>query len=95
MGTLSCACARMQVIGIITTEIMPQLRESGLAGRFEYVTHLPLFADHPRTVMMLIDVLTDRGFSVSHTADVLHVPQSVDLATGAIENRKEIRHRCG
>eukprot|EP00983_Pelagomonas_calceolata_P101304 1158683-Pelagomonas_calceolata.AAC.6 len=73
---------------------MPVLRESGMAGRVEYVSQLPLFTDHPRAAMMLIDVLTDRGFSVSHTADVLHVPESVDFKTGAIHNRKETKHRC-
>ncbi|KAF5837183.1 hypothetical protein DUNSADRAFT_4743 [Dunaliella salina] len=82
-----------QVIDVITTEIMPVLRESGMAGRVEYVSQLPLFTDNPRAAMMLIDVLTDRGFSVSHTADVLHVPESVDLNTGAIKNRKETKHR--
>jgi hypothetical protein len=32
---------------------------------------------------MLIDVLTDRGYSVSHSTEVLHVPTQFDLKTGA------------
>lgn len=47
-----------------------------------------------RAPLMLIDVLTDRGFSVSHTAEVSYVPVSVDLATGAIKSRKDTKHRC-
>lgn len=85
----------VQVIHLITEEIMPVLHESGMAGRVEYVSHLPLFIEHPRATMMLIDVLTDRGFSVSHTADVSHVPQSIDLTTGEVRNRQETKHRCG
>jgi hypothetical protein len=65
-----------------------------MAGRVEYVSHRPVFTEHPRATMMLIDVLTDRGFSVSHTADVSHVPESIDLTTGTVRNRQETKHRC-
>lgn len=42
---------------------------------------------------MLIDVLTDRGFKVSHSAEITHVPVAIDLSSGLIRNRKETRHR--
>ncbi|GAX75664.1 hypothetical protein CEUSTIGMA_g3108.t1 [Chlamydomonas eustigma] len=82
-----------KVIDIITAEIMPMLRESGMSGQVEYFCDLRLFNDHPRTAQMLIDVLTDRGFKVSHAAEVTHIPVQVDLTTGLIKNRKETRHR--
>lgn len=44
-------------------------------------------------VQVLIDVLTDRGFSVSHTSEVSHVPTTFDLQTGAIRCRRDVRHR--
>ena len=42
---------------------------------------------------MLIDILTDRGFRVSHSAEITHVPVQIDMASGLIRNRKESRHR--
>lgn len=42
---------------------------------------------------MVIDVLTDRGYHVSHSTEVSHVPMQIDLQTGLIKNRKEYKHR--
>ncbi|KAG1654469.1 hypothetical protein FOA52_006071, partial [Chlamydomonas sp. UWO 241] len=53
-----------KVIDILTAELMPILRESGMSGQVEYVTDLRLFNDHPRTAQILIDILTDRGFKI-------------------------------
>jgi hypothetical protein len=39
----------------------------------------------------LIDILTDRGFKASHSAEVSHVPVQFDLTTGSIKSRKEVR----
>lgn len=36
-------CSLLQVIDILTVEIMPVLRESGMAGRVEYVCDMRLF----------------------------------------------------
>ncbi len=36
---------------------------------------------------------TDRGFGTSHTTEVTYVPVSVDMATGIIKTRKELKHR--
>ncbi len=36
---------------------------------------------------------TDRGFGTSHTTDVTYVPVSIDMATGMIKTRKELKHR--
>ncbi len=69
-----------QVIDVLTAEIMPVLRESGMAGRVEYVCDMRLFNDHPRAAQMLIDILTDRGYSASHSTEVAHVPISSECA---------------
>ena len=63
-----------QVIEIISTEAVPLLKRCSLAGHAELKTHNPLFVDHPRASDMLIDILTDRGFSVAHTIDEHVVP---------------------
>ncbi len=44
-------------------------------------------------VDMLIDVLSDRGFSVAHSAEERLVPERVDLKTGEIESRVELVHK--
>ncbi|GFH26290.1 uncharacterized protein HaLaN_24417, partial [Haematococcus lacustris] len=82
-----------KVVDILRTEVIPILNESGMAGRVEYVSDLRLFNDQPRAAQMLLDILTDRGFSASHSTEVTYVPISVDLATGAIKNRRETKHK--
>ncbi len=42
---------------------------------------------------MLIDVLSDRGFSVAHSGEDRVVPERVDLKTGEIESRIELVHK--
>ncbi|PNH12319.1 hypothetical protein TSOC_000813 [Tetrabaena socialis] len=97
-----------KVIDLITSEIMPLIHECGLAGRAEYASEHRMFVEHPRAAQMLIDVLTDRGYNVSHSTDVTHVPTQIDLQTGEraaagpccepgpggmVKNRKEYKHR--
>ena len=82
-----------RVIDVITAEIMPLLRESGMSGSVEYISDLRLLNDHPQAAQILIDVLTDRGFKASHSAEISQVPVSVDLTTGLIKTRKDIKHR--
>ncbi len=72
-----------KVIDLITSELMPLIHECGLAGRAEYATEHRMFLEHPRAAQMLIDVLTDRGYHVSHSTEVTHVPMQIDLQTGA------------
>lgn len=71
-----------RVIDLVTSEIMPLVHESGLAGKAEYVSDHRMFVENPRAAQMLIDVLTDRGYSVSHTTEISHVPVQVDMQTG-------------
>ncbi len=68
------AGAPKQVIRVIDEEAVPLLKRCSLAGHAELKTHNPLFAEHPRAADMLIDILTDRGFSVGHTLDEHVVP---------------------
>ena len=42
----------MQVIEIITAEIMPLLRESGMSGQVEYFSDMRIFNDHPRSAQV-------------------------------------------
>lgn len=82
-----------RVIDVITAEIMPLLRESGMSGSVEYISDLRLLNDHSQAAQILIDILTDRGFKASHSAEVSLVPVSVDLTSGLIKTRKDIKHR--
>lgn len=49
-----------QVVDRIMNDVLPVIRQSGLAGHAEYVTRSPFFTEHPVAVDMLLDVLTDR-----------------------------------
>lgn len=49
-----------QVLDRILNDVVPVIRQSGLAGHAEYVTRSPFFNEHPVAIDMLVDVLTDR-----------------------------------
>ena len=38
-----------QMIDVITAEIMPSLRESGMSGQVEFLSDLRVFNDHQRS----------------------------------------------
>lgn len=54
---LSCLA---QVIDRIMNDVLPVIRQSGLAGHAEYVTRSAFFTENPIAIDMLVDVLTDR-----------------------------------
>ncbi|KAL4420036.1 hypothetical protein ABPG77_001286 [Micractinium sp. CCAP 211/92] len=80
------------VIKLIDTEVIPVLKQSSLAGAAEYRTQSPLLEKQPHAVDILIDVLSDRGFSVAHTLEERWLPQRVDLKTGEIQCRQDPIH---
>ncbi len=68
----------MQVAHIAEHEVLPIIRVCSLGGLAEYVTEKQLFTQHPDAVIMLIDVLSDRGFSVSYCMqEVRAAPDSI------------------
>jgi hypothetical protein len=81
-----------EVIRLIDAEVIPVLKQSSLAGSAEYRTQTPLLRTHPHAVDILIDVLSDRGFSVAHTLEERLVPERIDLATGEIACRPDPIH---
>ena len=81
MGCLLLTLQRLQVIKVIDNEAVPLLKRCSLAGHAQLKTSNPLFGEHPQAADMLIDILTDRGFSVAHSVDehvipvcLLHIP---------------------
>ena len=82
----------MQVIKVIDTEAVPLLRRCSLAGHADLKTHNMLFTRAPLAADILIDVLTDRGFSVAHVAEEQIVPVRMDTSTGEIQSRVDLLH---
>jgi hypothetical protein len=41
-------------------DVLPIIRQSGLAGQAEYVTRNAFFSENPVAIDMMLDVLTDR-----------------------------------
>ena len=64
----------LQVIKVIDEEAVPLLKRCSLAGHAQLKTTNPLFGDHPQASDMLIDILTDRGFSVAHSMEEHIIP---------------------
>jgi hypothetical protein len=82
----------LDVVRLIDTEVLPLLKQSSLAGHAEFRTRAPLLLGNALAVDMLIDVLTDRGFSVGHACEERVVPERIDLATGEVACRTENVH---
>lgn len=81
-----------QVIEVIDNEAVPLLRRCSLAGHADLKTHNMLFTQAPLAADILIDVLTDRGFSVAHVAEEQIVPVRMDTKTGQIHSRVDLLH---
>ena len=82
----------MQVLKFIELDMVPLLKRCSLAGHANFRTRSPLFDKNTNAADMLIDVLSDRGFSVAYLYDSHPLPISVDLQTGAIKTKLDGYH---
>jgi hypothetical protein len=78
------ATLRVQVLDQIRKRVQPLLYKVAMSGFLEYETNAPLFEKNNIAVDIFIDVLTDRGFSVSYRRKLHTIPARVELKTGAI-----------
>ncbi len=81
-----------EVISLIDSEVLPLLKKCSLAGHAEYKTRHPLLIGNTLAIEMLIDVLSDRGFSVGHAIEDRVVPRRIDLKSGQILSDLEEVH---
>lgn len=79
------------VVATVKDRVVPLVARSSLAGFALFRTSDPLF-DEPAAVEALIDVLSDRGFAVSHVPETRLVPTKVDLETGDVRCRETVTH---
>lgn len=82
----------MDVIAFIDSVVLPVLKQCSLAGHAEFKTRHPLLLNNPLAIDILIDVLTDRGFSVAHAEEVRLKPHHVNLKSGDISCKEEAIH---
>lgn len=82
----------LDVIGLIDAEVLPLLKQCSLAGHAEFKTRHPLLLGNNLAVDMLIDVLSDRGFSVAHAVEDRVVPRRIDTSSGEIYSDWEEVH---
>lgn len=82
----------MQVLKFIELDVVPLLKRCSLAGHASLHTRNSLFDRSTNAADMLIDVLSDRGFSVAYLYDTQYLPVSVDLTTGAIKTKQDGYH---
>ena len=80
------------MINFIDSNVIPLLKQCSLAGHAEFKTRNPLLLQNPLAVDILIDVLTDRGFSVAHGQEERLKPLRMDLQTGQIVCEEEEIH---
>jgi adenylate kinase family enzyme len=82
-----------EVIKLIGNEVLPLLKQCSLAGHTEFKSRHPLLLQSPQAVDILVDVLSDRGFSVAHSIEERVVPIKVDLKTGSVDSIMEDVHK--
>lgn len=83
----------LQVIDRIINDVLPVVRQSGLAGHAEYITKSDFFVDHPIAVDMLVDIMTDRGFHVCYVREEIPTPTRINLDHGVIICDREVVHK--
>jgi len=98
VGRLNTYCRKHkplfeEVVDTIHSSVMPQIRRCGQAGYTEFRTSARPFKDSPLACEMLIDVLTDRGFSCSHIIEEGMLPSRFDRVTGEITCVPHTTHR--
>jgi adenylate kinase len=75
-----------QVIDFIARKVMPIVRRHAIAGMSLINTEDPLF-ENPLALAMLIDVLSERGYTAVMDVNKMEVPERFDPATGQIHHR--------
>ena len=85
----------LQVVKVIDEEAVPLLKRCSLAGHAQFKTSNPIFAEDDRAADMLIDILTDRGFSVAHTMDERVIPvRAMQCACKLVQPCTLMYRRC-
>lgn len=77
-----------QVMELIQTIILPPLRRQALTG-LVIVPVTTALLTHPEAQAMLVDLFSERGYRATVYDWSRHIPESVDMQTGAITTRKE------
>jgi hypothetical protein len=72
----------------IRTKVQPLLYKVATSGFLEYESDEHLFEKNHVVIDVMIDVLTDRGFSVSYRRKLHAIPVKVDLTTGDIHTMR-------
>ena len=86
----------LQVVKVIDEEAVPLLKRCSLAGHAHLKTTNPLFGEHPQASDMLIDILTDRGFSVAHSMEEHVVPVCFNQPLSALlQLHQHLAGSCG
>ncbi len=72
-----------RVVELIKSKFVPIIRRHALSGRAIVTSEDPTLGD-PLALAMLIDIFSERGFSVTVDKRIQEVPDRVDLETGKI-----------
>lgn len=82
----------VQVLSILYEETLPQICSNAMAGFVEFTSKDDVFEKQYGSCDMFIDVLTDRGFSVSYMRRVAPIPVRIDTTAGEVYSRRFITH---
>lgn len=64
-----------------------------MSGEAIFKTDDEIFWNEPLAVDMFIDILTDRGFQVSHEPVSVYIPTYMDSSNGKLDCTEKTQHR--
>lgn len=81
-----------QVVQLIQAKFLPIIRRHALSGQAYVNTEDPIF-HNPISLMMLIDIFSERGFHAVVDKNIQAIPHQLDLTSGRIELKEKTVYR--
>jgi adenylate kinase len=81
-----------QVVQLIQAKFLPIIRRHALSGQAHVNSEDPIF-HNPLSLMMLIDIFSERGFHAVVDKNIQAVPHQIDPVSGKIELREKTVYR--
>lgn len=81
-----------RVVQVIQSKFLPIIQRHAISGQAYVNTEDPIF-HNPLSLIMLIDIFSERGFHAVVDKQVREIPDQIDLSSGKIELRDKVVYR--
>jgi adenylate kinase len=81
-----------QIVALISTKLMPIVERHALSGR-AYINSEDPILNEPMALPILIDIISERGYTVAVDKQIHEIPERFDLKTGVITCKSKYVYR--